>query len=113
MIQIFHNARCSKSRECLLHLRQSNKQFEVINYLETKPSYAEIVALLKKLAIPPIDLIRKKEPVWVTNYKGKALTDSEVIQAMADHPILIERPIVVNGDKAVIARPLEKAASII
>jgi len=112
MIQVYHNPRCTKSRECLLFLKESGKSYEVIKYLETAPTFDELKAIIKKLYIQPIALVRQKEILWQP-FKNKKMTDDEVIQAMVSNPILIERPIVVNGDKAVIARPLEKAAAIL
>lgn len=113
MIQVFHNARCGKSRECLAFLDESKQEYEVINYLVDTPTADEVKSLLKKLNINPIALVRQKEVLWISNYKGQTLTDDQIIDAMVKHPILIERPIVVNGDKAVIARPFEKATEIL
>lgn len=108
MIQIYHNQRCGKSRNCLLALEESNVEFEIINYLNTPPTAAELTLLLQKLNLSPIELVRQKEKIWIENYKGKSLTPNEVIQAMVENPILIERPIVVNGDQAIIGRDLDK-----
>jgi arsenate reductase len=113
MITIYHNPRCGKSRDCLAFLEQSGKEYEIVNYLETAPTYEELEAILKKLHLKPIELVRQKEKVWIDNFKHKSMTDQAVIQAMVSHPILIERPIVIVGDKAVIARPLEKMNDII
>ena len=113
MIQVFHNARCGKSRDCLAFLDESKQEYEVINYLVDTPTVDELKSLLKKLNINPIALVRQKESIWISNYKGKTLSDDQIINAMVKHPILIERPIVVNGDKAVIARPFEKATDIL
>src|SRR4051812_32187657 len=113
MIQIYHNQRCGKSRNCLLTLKESNKEFEIINYLNTPPTAAELKELLQKLDLSPIELVRQKEQIWIENYKGKTLTEDEIIQAIAENPILIERPIVVNGNKAIIGRDLEKVIPFI
>lgn len=113
MIQILHNPRCSKSRGCLAFIEQSGKEYQVINYLKTVLTFDELNILISKLKIKPLELVRKNEPVWIEKYKGKNMTDKEIISAMAEHPILIERPIIINGDNAVIARPPENAASII
>ena len=113
MIQVYHNPRCSKSRECLLFFENSGAEFEVIHYLNDTPTAQELKILIQKLGIKPIELIRQKEAIWVSKYKDRKMTPSLVIKAMVSHPILIERPIVINGDKAVIARPKEKAAAII
>lgn len=113
MIQIYHNSRCGKSRECLVFLENSGHKYEIIKYLEEIPTFEELKEIIRKLDIKPIELVRRKEKIWTENFKDKQLTDDEIIQAMISNPILIERPIVVNGDKAVIARPLEKAAAIL
>ena len=113
MITIYHNPRCGKSRDCLAFIETSEKKFEIIKYLETPLTFNELEEIIRKLKINPIELIRKNETIWKENFKGKELTDSEIIQSMVDYPILMERPIVVYKDKAIIARPLEKIKEII
>lgn len=113
MIQIYHNSRCGKSRECLAFLEDSGKEFEVIKYLENVPTFDELKSIIEKLNSKPIELVRQKEKIWIENFKNTTMTDDEIIQAMISNPILIERPIVINENKAVIARPLEKAAAIL
>ena len=113
MIQIYHNSRCGKSRECLAFLEDSGQEYEVVKYLDTIPTFDELKIIIAKLNIKPIELVRQKEKIWVENFKNKTLTDDEIIAAMISNPILIERPIVINGNKAVIARPLAKAMTII
>lgn len=113
MIQVYHNPRCGKSRNCLLFLKDSNAEFEIINYLETPPTFAELKVLLKKLNFTPTELVRQKEKIWIETFKRETLTPDEVIQAMVDNPILIERPIVVNGNKATIGRDLDTVRPII
>lgn len=113
MIKIYHNNRCSKSRCALTALEESGQKFEVINYLQTAPTIEELSTIIKKLGISPHELIRKNESVYIAKYKGKELSDEEWIEAMVTHPILIERPIVVSGDKAVVARPAEKIDEIL
>ena len=113
MIIIYHNNRCGKSRSALCLLEESGQPFKTIEYLKDVPTAEELKAVLKKLKLKPHDLIRTKEPFYLQNYKGKELTDDEWILAMTEHPILMERPIVINGTKAVIARPPEKALEII
>ncbi len=104
-IKIYHNNRCSKSRNGLCILEDSKQDFEVINYLETPPTKSELKELLTMLDFTPIQLVRKGEKIWKENYKGKDLTDTQIITAMIENPKLIERPIVVKGDKAVVGRP--------
>lgn len=113
MIQIYHNSRCTKSRECLAFIEESGLEFEVVKYLEAIPSFEELKEIIKKLGITPIELVRQKEKIWMANFKGKPMTDDEIIQAMFLNPSLIERPIVINGQKAIIARPLENINSIL
>ena len=113
MIQIYHNSRCEKSRECLAFLEDSGKEYEVVKYLEDVPTFEELETIIKKLEIKPIELVRLKEKIWIENFKDKQLTDEDIIHAMILNPILIERPIVINGNKALIARPLEKVAAIL
>lgn len=113
MITIYHNPRCRKSREGLAILEASNKDFEVIKYLEDNLDKNEIKSLLNKLNIKPIDLIRKNEAIWKSDFKDKTLSDEQIIEAMVNHPKLIERPIVVNKDRAVVGRPPESIITII
>jgi len=113
MITIYHNNRCGKSRSALSILQEKNIKFELVEYLKDIPTIDELTTIIKKLKIKPHDLIRTKEPVYIEKYKGKTLTDAQWIQAMHENPILIERPIVINGNKAVVARPPEKVLEII
>jgi len=112
-MKIYHNPRCGKSREGLAILKESKLPFEIINYLETPLSKDELIEIIKLLGISPIDLVRKKEATWKENYKGKNLSDLEIITAMVENPKLIERPIVINNSKAVIGRPPEHIKSIL
>lgn len=113
MIKIYHNPRCSKSRQGLAILEDSGKDFKTIKYLEETLTVKELESIISKLGIKPIDLIRKNEAIWKSDFKGKTLSDSDIISAMVKHPKLIERPIVVNGDKAVVGRPPESISDII
>lgn len=108
MIEVYHNPRCGKSRNCLAFLENTNQEYKIIKYLETIPSQEEIKDLLKKLAIKPIELVRQKEKIWIDNFKNQEMTDEAIIQAMIANPILIERPIIIKGDKAIIAREANK-----
>ncbi len=113
MIQILHNPRCGKSRECLSFLQESGKEFEIIKYLENVPTFEALSKIIEKLDLKPIEVVRQKEKIWIENFKGKELSDVEIIKAMVSNPILIERPIVINNKKAVIARPFVKIESIL
>lgn len=113
MITILHNPRCGKSRECLALAENSQKNITLRKYLDAPLSFDEIKDLLSLLKIKPIELVRQKEKVWTENYKGKTLSDQDIIQAIADNPILMERPIVIKDGKAVIARPPKKVFDLI
>jgi arsenate reductase len=113
MIKIYHNPRCTKSRDGLCEIELLNQPFEIIKYLDNPFTKEELIDVLKKLNYKPIELVRTKEKIWIENYKGKKLSDDEIIEAMLNNPKLIERPIIVNGDKAVVARPKEKIKEII
>lgn len=113
MIQIYHNPRCGKSRNCLAFIKESKKEFEIINYLEQTPSFDELSSLIEKLNLEPIQLVRTKEKIWIENFKNKQMSDNEIIQAIVSNPILIERPIVVIGNKAIIGRELDKVENFI
>ena len=108
MIEVYHNPRCGKSRNCLAFLENSNQEYKIIKYLEEVPSQEELSTLLKKLKLKPIELVRQKEKIWIENYKNQEMSDETVIQAMIAHPILIERPIIIKGHKAIIAREIDK-----
>ncbi|PHR98222.1 MAG: arsenate reductase (glutaredoxin) [Leeuwenhoekiella sp.] len=112
MLKIYHNPRCRKSREGLAILEESGQDFEIVKYLDTPPSYLELAAILGKLNLKPIELVRKNEAIWKEQFKGKELSDEEIIQAMVDHPKLIERPIVVKNNEAVLGRPPENISEL-
>lgn len=113
MIQIYHNPRCGKSRNCLAFIEQSNQDFEIIPYLTETPTFEQLKTLLNQLNLEPIQLIRTKEKIWIENYKGKTLSNDEIINAMVENPILIERPIVVKDGKAIIGRDPKLVASFL
>lgn len=113
MITIYHNPRCTKSREGLTVIEALNNAFTIRKYLDEPFTKEELTTVIEKLGIQPLELVRTKEKIWIETYKGKKMTDNEIIEAMLLHPKLIERPIVVNGEKAVIARPKELINKII
>jgi len=113
LITFFHNPRCGKSREGLAIVEESGKPFQVIKYLDKNPTEAELKVIIEKLQLAPIDLVRKKESVWIEQFKGKNLSDAEIIQAMVSNPILIERPIIIKDSKAIIGRPPQKIIDFI
>lgn len=113
MIQILHNPRCTKSRETLKLLQDSGSEIEIVEYLKDVPTISELEGIIHKLGINSFDLIRKGEAIFKEQFKGKSLTDREWVQAMIEFPKLIERPIVIKGDKAEIGRPPEKVLSLL
>ena len=113
-VTIYHNPKCTKSRETLALLQQRAVKPEVVEYLKTPPSAAELDAILKKLGIEPRELMRKKEDAYAeARLDDPKLIRKQLIAAMVKHPILIERPIVVNGKLAAIGRPPEKVLEIL
>jgi len=115
MITIYHNPRCRKSREALAILEERGIEHLVRLYLndEESMSVAEFQDVLDALDMDAIDLVRKNESVWKEEYKTLELDEDEVILAMIEHPKLMERPIVMNGDRAVVARPAEKLLDVL
>ncbi len=113
MITIYHNPRCSKSRECTVFLGASGKEIEVINYIETPFTIEKLTQLIALLGIEPIELVRTNEAIWKEKFKGRKMRDTTIIKAMIDNPKLIQRPIVVDGDTAIIARPLSLLDAIL
>jgi arsenate reductase len=108
MIQIYHNSRCGKSRNCLEYIKNSKKEFEVIHYLINPLSFEELSTIIHKLNIQPIELVRQKEKIWIENFKDTVMNEEQIIETMVSNPILIERPIVIIGDKAILGRDLDK-----
>ena len=112
-IRIYHNPSCSKSRSACALIAENRIAAEVVEYLQTPPTKEELRSLLKKLGMKPAELVRQGEEEFKEHYAGRALTDEEWLDAMVAHPILIERPIVVCGDKAVVARPPERVLELL
>ena len=112
-LTIYHNPRCSKSRETLALLEGRGLAPRIVEYLETPPTAAELADLVKMLGIRPEALVRKGEDVYKAEFAGRTLSDAEWIAAMVEHPALIERPIVVAGNRAVIGRPPERVSAIL
>ena len=112
-MKIYHNPRCSKSRETLSILQKKRIGIDIIRYLDTPLSIKEIKSILRKLDISPHKMIREEEDIWKKKNKNKSLSDEQIIQLMVDHPKIIERPIVINQNQGIIARPPEKVLTII
>jgi arsenate reductase (glutaredoxin) len=110
---IYHNPRCTKSRATLALLQEHGAEPRVVEYLRTPPTAAELEAIVAKLGIGPEQLVRKGEELFQASYAGKTLTDAQWIEAMVKHPILIERPIVVSGARAVLGRPPENVLALL
>tara|TARA_B110000495_G_C22914786_1_gene534286 strand:- start:297 stop:641 length:345 start_codon:yes stop_codon:yes gene_type:complete len=113
MYTIYHNPRCSKSRQTLAILNEANINVKIIDYLTNPPTAKELEKISEKLAISPINFIRKKESEFselrLDSYSG---SDFELCKIMSDNPKLIERPIVVKGNKAIIGRPPENVLEL-
>lgn len=113
-IQILHNPRCSKSRQTLALLEEQGIAPEIIKYLDTPPKAAELRAILKKLNISARDLLRKGEDDYkALNLNNPDLSEDDLIEAMVSHPKLIERPIVIKDNQAIIGRPPESVLDIL
>ncbi|MEO9483875.1 MAG: arsenate reductase (glutaredoxin) [Ekhidna sp.] len=113
MMTIYHNPRCSKSRQTLNLIEDKGQTFEIKEYLKDPPSKEELKKIIALLGIKPEQLIRKGEADFKENFKGKNMTDDEWIDAMIAYPKLMERPIVVDGDRAVLGRPPENVLTLL
>jgi arsenate reductase len=113
MTTLYHNPRCSKSREALHLLEEEGETIEIVKYLDTPPTHQELKQVVELLGIKPIALIRTQEADWKQNYKDKNLTDEQIIDIMVQNPKLIERPIAIKGTHAVIGRPPKKVLDIL
>ena len=112
-VTLYHNPRCSKSRSALAILEEKGVQPAIVEYLKTPPTREELRAVLRKLGMKPEQIVRKGEDVYKQKFAGKSLSDAQWLDALAQNPILIERPIVVKGDRAVLGRPPEKVLELI
>lgn len=113
MIEVYHNPRCTKSRQAIKYLEEKGIEFKPILYLKEGLNQDELEEVVNKLNYKPIDLIRKNEAIWKSEFKAKQLTDEQIIMAMIEHPKLMERPIIINGSKAIVARPTEKIEEVL
>jgi len=116
-IIVWHNPRCRKSREGLAAAGQLAKKLgtsvEIRRYLDHPPTADELKKVLQMAGLSPRDILRKQEKVWKEQFKGKDFSDEELLQIMADHPKLIERPLVIYRNKAVLARPADKVNELL
>lgn len=106
-MKIYHNPRCRKSREALALLQEKKIEFSIVDYLKHPLKTSELTEILGKLNYTALELIRKNEPIWKEEYKGKNLSDSDLIALMCKSPKLMERPIIVTDKSAVVGRPIE------
>jgi arsenate reductase len=102
---IFYNPKCSKCREARELLESNQCDFEIREYLQEPPSPEELKELLKLLGCKASDIVRKTEPLFIENYKDKKISEARWLRILSKHPILIERPIVIDGEKAIVGRP--------
>jgi arsenate reductase len=112
-LRLYHNARCSKSRSACSLLAERGIEPELVDYLRTPPSKEELLALAVKLGMAPSALVRRGEDVFKEHFAGRTLTEDEWLEALVAHPILLERPILVCGDRAVIGRPPERVLELL
>ena len=113
MLTIYHNPRCGKSRETLKIIEESGEEVNIIQYLKTPPSEEEIRQLVEKLGLPVEYLVRKSEKTFIEDYKGKEMESEDWFRILSENPILMERPIVVKGDEAVLGRPPENVLKLL
>lgn len=114
MLTLYHNPRCSKSREALELLRSKGIEPKIIEYLKTPPTAKELEEILQKLELEPEAIIRTKEKIYEElGLKNKKLNRAEMIEILAKYPILIERPILIHGSRGVVGRPVERVLGIL
>lgn len=113
MLVIYHNPRCSKSRETLNLIEESGNMVQVVEYLKTPPSKSELENIVQMLGIKPEELVRKNEEIYKQNFKGRDFSDDEWIDILVENPQLLERPIVVKDKKAVLGRPPESVKTLL
>jgi len=104
-MKIYHNPRCSKSRETLQIIKDAGVEVEIVEYLKSIPTAEDLKTILMKLNLKPTDILRKGEAVYKEKFKNSDFNDDEWIKVMIEYPKLIERPIVVKGNKAILGRP--------
>lgn len=113
MITIFHNPRCSKSCAAMNYLKEKGVELNVVNYLDGNVTETELKEVLKKLGLSAKDIVRTGETLWKENFANKTFTEDELVRVLVENPKLIERPIIIKGDKAVVARPTERIDEIL
>ena len=111
-MKIYHNPKCSKSRQTLAIIKQKTKNYEIIEYLKKPLGFDDYKLILEKMDLKPINLVRKKETIWKEKYKGEEMCDDDIIKALVDNPQLMERPIVTTNKQAIIGRPPENVLNL-
>ena len=112
-VTLYYKPTCGTCQKVMKTLRDKGAEITAIEYLETPPSEAELDTILRKLNMEPEELVRKKESLYADKFAGKSLTRAQWLKVLNENPILIERPIVVMGDRAVVARPPERLAELL
>lgn len=112
-MQIYHNPRCGKSRQTLALLEENGFHPDIILYLEDTPSRKELASLLGKLGMKASEIVRTGEQIFKDNFKGRTISEEEWLDILVEYPKLIERPIVVRGNKAVLGRPPENVLGLL
>ena len=113
MIKIYHNPRCTKSRQALQLLEEKGVAYEIVKYMDEPLTPDTLKSVLKKLGMSASELIRRKEQIWKDEFKDKEMEEEELVLTMIEYPKLMERPIVENGDRAVVGRPTEKVLEVL
>ena len=113
IITIYYNPRCSKCRETAALVSERGSATNLVKYLDIPPGKEELRELLRKLGMKPLELVRKGEEIFKQQYAGRTLSDEKWLETMVAHPVLMERPVVVRGNKAVVARPPEKVLALL
>lgn len=113
MYTILHNTRCGKSRDAVKILEEAGKEYVVREYLKEPLSKKELKAILEKLKVNPIDIVRTNEEEWKENFKGKDLSDAQILDALVEYPKLLQRPIVTDDKSGVVGRPTELVTTFI
>ena len=113
MITIYHNNRCRKSREALQYLKEKGASIQIVEYLKNPLDAATWKVVFAQIDKKPQELVRTQEALWKSDFKGKEWSESELLDILDANPKLVERPIVVSGEKGVLARPLENLISFL
>ena len=112
-MKIYHNPKCSKSRATLKYINEKGVSVDIVEYLKHPPTKQELQSILEKLKMAPIDIIRVGELLWKEHYANRELSPEQVLDAIVKNPILLERPIVIDGDRAIIGRPPENVLALL